>query len=349
MFMQQGGTFDLSLQVTIPNEFQNLAKVNIGYTAGIETSKLAHQWILKCNEMDKIITISSFSKSIFDSTEYEAHNRDTGEKVLLRTQVPVEFVNYPTKSYEQLPDIDLSVSTSFNFLTVAQSGPRKNLQNTIKWFIEEFRDEDVGLIVKSNIAKNCLMDRNRLYEQLRGLINQQGEKNCKVYLLHGDMTDEEMHSLYKHDRVDAFLALPHGEGFGLPIFEAAYSGLPVVATGWSGQLDYLIDSDGQEQFYNVAFDLQPVQKEVVWDGVLVADSMWAYAREGSAKEKMRLCYENAKIGTIVWNNTRLPECFSAKKQYTKFVDIITDTYNEDCHTIDNEEWWKDNNEVVEYG
>jgi glycosyltransferase involved in cell wall biosynthesis len=341
MFMQQGGTFDLSLQVTIPNEFQNLAKVNIGYTAGIETSKLSHQWILKCNEMDKIITISSFSKSIFDSTEYEAQNRDTGEKVVLRTQVPVEFVNYPTKSYEQLPDIDLSVSTSFNFLTVAQSGPRKNLQNTIKWFIEEFRDEDVGLIVKSNIAKNCLMDRNRLYEQLRGFINQQGEKNCKVYLLHGDMTDEEMHSLYKHDRVDALLALPHGEGFGLPIFEAAYSGLPVVATGWSGQLDFLIDSDGQEQFYNVAFDLQPVQKEVVWDGVLVADSMWAYAREGSAKEQMRLCYENVKSGTIVWNNTGLLKRFSAKKQYERFVGLIVGTHDEDINIIEE-------NEVITY-
>ena len=34
-FIQEGGTFDMSLQVTIPNEFEKLAGYNIGYTAGI--------------------------------------------------------------------------------------------------------------------------------------------------------------------------------------------------------------------------------------------------------------------------------------------------------------------------
>jgi hypothetical protein len=93
-----------------------------------------------------------------------------------------------------------------------------------------------------------------------------------------------------------------------------------VTTGWSGQLDFLVDAEGQEQFYNVAFDLQQVQKEVVWDGVIVPDSMWAYARETSAKEKMRLCYENIKADTIVWNNTRLTERFSTEKMYEQFVE-----------------------------
>ena len=50
--------------------------------------------------------------------------------------------------------------------------------------------------------------------------------------------------------------------------------------------------------------------------------MWAYAREGSAKEKMRLCYENVKADTIVWNNTILPERFSTEKMYKKFVEAM---------------------------
>ena len=54
----------------------------------------------------------------------------------------------------------------FNFLTVAQFGPRKNVPNTIKWFVEEFHDEEVGLIVKSNIAKNCIIDREKLYSDM---------------------------------------------------------------------------------------------------------------------------------------------------------------------------------------
>ena len=133
---------------------------------------------------------------MFENTEYEAQNQQTGQRVLLKTQVPVEFVNYPVKTYDNLPELELDLSTSFNFLTIAQMGPRKNLQNTIKWFIEEFRNDDVGLVVKTNIAKNCLMDRNRLFKDLTAFIRQQGERQCKVFLLHGDMTDAEIHSLY---------------------------------------------------------------------------------------------------------------------------------------------------------
>ena len=143
------------------------------------------------------------------------------------------------------------------------------------------------------------------------------------------MTDEEMHSLYRHEKISAFLALPHGEGFGLPIFEAAYSGIPVVATGWSGHLDFLTDKDGKEHFYNVSFDLQPVQNEVVWENVLIAESMWAYPREQSAKQNMRQCYEdiiNNTEDTFATNaceySIQLCDRFSAEKMYADFCDGI---------------------------
>jgi glycosyltransferase involved in cell wall biosynthesis len=316
-FIQQGGKFDMSVQVTIPNEFQRLAPINVGYTAGIETTKVAHQWIQKSNEMDKIIVVSGHSKQVFENTEYQAKNQQTGEDVVLRTTTPVEAVGYPVKTFESLSELDLELSTSFNFLTVAQFGPRKNLPNLIKWFVEEFRNEDVGLVIKTNIAKNNLADRNALMKIVTEKTRLLGERQCKVFILHGDMTDAEMHSLYVNPQINAFVSLPHGEGFGLPIFEAAYSGLPVVATGWSGQLDFLVDAEGKEQFYNVAFDLRQVQKEVHWDGVIVPDSMWAFAREGSAKEQMRACFEN---------NTRredyaeqLHERFSEQAMYEQFV------------------------------
>ncbi len=336
-YIQSGGKFDISLQVTIPNEFQRIAPVNVGYTAGIETTKVSHQWIQKVNEMDKIITISSHSKRVFENTEYQAQIEQTGQQVTLKTQVPIEYVNYPVKTYESVPELELELATSFNFLAVAQFGPRKNLQNTIKWFVEEFRDDDVGLVIKSNIAKNCFMDRRRLHGDLTNFLRQQGERQCKVYLLHGDMTDEEMHSLYCNPQIHAFVSLPHGEGFGLPIFEAAYSGLPVVATGWSGQLDFLVDTEGREHFYNVAFDLQPVQKEVVWDGVIIKDSMWAYPREGSAKEQMRACYKE-QTGNAPTNlrqheyATQLQERFSEEAQYKKFVEA----FYEDNEVTDDE-------------
>jgi len=330
-YIQSGGQYDISVQVTIPNEWEKIAKVNVGYTAGIETTRVAPLWLQKGNEaVDNIIVVSNHSKNVYLNTTATATDTRTNVQIPeYRLETPIEVVNYPTKKYDNLPSVELGMSTEFNFLTCAQFGPRKNLPNTIKWFVEEFVDnDDVGLVVKSNIAKNCLLDREKMFMDLKAFVAQLPEHKCKIYLLHGDMTDEEMHSLYKHEKISAFLALPHGEGYGLPIFEAAYSGLPVVSVVWSGQSDYLIH-DKKTMCYEVSYDLNSVQPEVVWENVLIAESAWAFAREQSAKEKMRLCYDdiiNNVEGSIASKSAEYAEVlhdnFSEDKLYSQFVECV---------------------------
>lgn len=329
MYAQSGGQFDVSFQVTIPNEWQRLAPINVGYTAGIETTRVAHQWLEKGNEMNGIVVVSNHSKTTYEQTTYQGVNEQTGQEVLLQLQVPIKSVNYPAKKFETLPDVELKLDYDINFLAAAQLSPRKNMINTIKWFIEEFKDEEVGLVLKGNTAKNCLMDREHTLRNVQAITAQYPDRKCKVYLLHGDMSDEEMHSLQTHPQIAALISLAHGEGFGLPIFEAAYSGTPVIATGWSGQLDFLVDEAGKQNFYNVSFDLAPVQDEVVWDGVLIKESMWAYAREQSAKERMRDCYNDVKnqnADSVALNSCAFAEAvqerFSQEKQYGAMVDAV---------------------------
>ena len=62
---KNNGTFDMSLQITIPNEWEKIAPINIGYTAGIETTRVAPVWIEKSQVVDKIITISEHSKQVY--------------------------------------------------------------------------------------------------------------------------------------------------------------------------------------------------------------------------------------------------------------------------------------------
>ena len=212
--------------------------------------------------------------------------------------------------------------------------PEKNLETTIKCFIEEFKDEDVGLVVKTNIAKNCLMDRNMCLANLRNMINQvsPGERKCKVYLIHGHMSDEEMHALYLDEKIHAMVAIPHGEGFGLPIFEAAYSGLPVISVGWSGQCDFLYDRalPPQPHFYQV-FDINTVPDAAVWNGVILKESGWSYARPHSVKQQMRNCYNditNNTEGTIAAKSCeralQLKQDFSTENMYQEFVNCVVD-------------------------
>ncbi len=68
--IQKKAPIDISLQVTIPNEWERMAPINIGYTAGIETTKVAPQWIEKAKLMDKIIVVSNHSKNVFENTTY---------------------------------------------------------------------------------------------------------------------------------------------------------------------------------------------------------------------------------------------------------------------------------------
>ena len=58
-------------------------------------------------------------------------------------------------------------------------------------------------------------------------------------MLHGDLTDEEMNSLYNHSKIKAMVSFTKGEGFGRPLLEFTATGKPVIASGWSGHIDFL--------------------------------------------------------------------------------------------------------------
>ena len=102
-FIHSGGTFDASFQVTIPNEWQNdLAPINIGFTAGIETTKVAHQWVQKGNEMNKIIVVSNHAKEVYEKTSYIA--KEGGKEFPFSVSTfgtPIEVANYAVDTLEQ--------------------------------------------------------------------------------------------------------------------------------------------------------------------------------------------------------------------------------------------------------
>ena len=329
------GGFDASIQVTIPNEFEKLAPINIGYTAGIETTKIAPHWIEKAAIMDRIIVVSNHSKSVFNNTSYHIQN-EKGEVVgLLKNETPVFAVQYAVRDIEA-EKIDLgTIETNFNFLSVAQAGPRKNLLQTVKCFLEEFKDEeDVGLILKTFTGNNSLQDRTVTKTLVRNWINKEfPDRKCSVYILHGNLTEQEMQGLYQHEKVKAFITTTHGEGFGLPIFEAAINGIPVIAPAWSGQNDFLYmpvtnEVSGKKKitplFSKISYELKPIPKEAVWEGVLQEDSMWCYPKDKSVKKSLRSVYDgynyHLKNSTLLSN--MIKEKFTPEKMYDLFCDAV---------------------------
>ena len=299
-FLNAQGAFDMSIQVTIPNEWERLAPVNIGVTAGIETDRVSPEWIEKSILMDKIITISEHSKETFVNTVYNAVNNQTNEEIKFKCETPVEYVSYPVLKHKP-SDLNLDITTKFNFLTVAQISPRKNIEQLIKCFVESFKDnEEVGLIIKGNSSKNSLIDRLNTLNRVKSLLHKYGDRKCKIYLLHGYLNDNEMAGLYTHPDIHALVSTSHGEGYGLPLFEAAYYGLPVIATDWSGPVDFLYKSVKQKNgnlkkkhmFSRISYQLKEIQQDAIWDKILVKDSKWAFPEEGSIKMNLEEMYKD---------------------------------------------------------
>tara|TARA_R110002153_G_scaffold31698_3_gene96384 strand:- start:4012 stop:5253 length:1242 start_codon:yes stop_codon:yes gene_type:complete len=329
MHVNMGGSFDVSLQVTIPAEFENIAPYNVGYTAGAETNCISHEWVQQINKMHKVITTSEHTKRSIVNTTYTQKNSDTGEDAgTLEVFTPVDSVNYPVKIIE--PEaIDLEIDTKFNFLVVAQWCPRKNLEATIAWFVQEFKDNPtVGLVVKTNQVKNSTMDKNFTRARMSALLESLGERKCKIYLIHGDLTEGEMTSLYTHKKIKGLITLAHGEGFGLPVFEAVYNGLPVIATNWSGYLDFLSvpmkDGKLKPKFTPVSHKLQTIQTEAVYPGVLIPESAWAFAEKNSYRKALSefLTDYGKKKRMATALKKHVLENWADEKMYAKFINAL---------------------------
>lgn len=324
---KNGGSYDISVQVTIPNEWENLAPVNVGYTAGIETTKVAPIWLQKANQMDKIIVVSNHSKGVFEDTSYEGQDTNTGMHVNLSCLTGVSVVNYPVLPVET-QKLNLNLDYDFNYLAISQWGPRKNFDNLINWFIEENFDQEVGLVLKTSVKNNCIADRKVTEDKLKSIVSKHGDIKCKVYLIHGDLTPEEMSGLYNHKQIKCLISTAHGEGYGLPLFEAAYNGLPVVTHNWSGQADFLYvplkSGKRKPMFATVEYELGQVQKQAVWKGVIEPDSKWAYPKEGSFKKRLREIRN--EYSRFKRNATKLKkhlvENFTEEEMYGQFCDCV---------------------------
>ena len=283
------GSFDLSFQVQLPDEWDDsLANFNVGITAGVETDLCNPDWINCINKMDLVIVPSEHVKQTFERT-----GDITTNVIVVHESFHEEIENVKEDK------LDLKIDTTFNFLLVGQftadnaASDRKNIFNTLKWICEVFKDDpDVGLIIKTNHGKNTKIDKAITKKLIKDSLAQvRHGKYPKVHLLHGHMTGEEISSLYVDTAVKAFVSLTRGEGFGLPLLEAAASGLPVIATDWSGHLDFL----QKKKFIPVHYKLVDIPKSKIDKRIFVEGAKWAEPIENDFKKKIKKFRNNHEI------------------------------------------------------
>jgi len=280
---------DVAFSIQLPNEWNpNIGHKNVGVTAGVETNICSQAWIKACQSMDAVIVPSRFAKQTFVNSGYDKISviHECFYDSCIDDDVTGEEIN---------PSLEC-VKTEKNFLMFGQitgndsSTDRKNTFDTIKWFFEAYSNKNYGLIIKTNSGTNCILDKTVTKQKLNAVLNQVRPKNskAKLYFLHGMMTQPEVASLYKNPKLSGLLSATRGEGFGLPLLEAAACGLPVVATNWSGHKDFLDNGN----WLKVKKSLVAVPNEKIDGNIFVPGASWAQPDRDDFIKKINFLIKN---------------------------------------------------------
>ncbi len=289
------GLPEVYIQVTVPNEFQRFGKLNIGITAGIETTIAPKEWIDGCNKMDLIITTSNFSKEILTNTVYT--EKDSKTNVIVKQhkiEKPIEvlFEGVDTSIYNDKinDDFKLDIKENFAYLFVGHwlkgnlGQDRKDVGMLIRCFVEAFKNESdkPALVLKTSSANFSVKERENFRKRIKEIVGEV-ENPPSIYLLFGELTDKEMNELYNHPKIKSMVSITKGEGFGRPLLEFTMTGKPVIASNWSGHKDFL----PMDKSVMIGGTLTDVHESSI-DSFIIKGSKWFTANYDEVVSVLRL-------------------------------------------------------------
>lgn len=293
---------DVWIQITVPNEFQPIGRYNIGVTAGIETTICDPSWIEGLNRMNLTLVSSKHAKDTFERSKFEIQDKgQTTGAIELKKPVEVLFEGLDLKKYfpTSTSAFDLSeVKESFAYLFVGHwlqgdfGQDRKNVGYLVKAFLEVFKNKKdaPALILKTQSANASILDRNQLTKKIDDIRKSVRGTLPNVYIIHGEMSDEEINHLYNHPKVKAMVSFTKGEGFGRPLLEFSAVNKPIIASGWSGHIDFL----DKEFTYTVNGTLTNVHKSAVVEKMILKEAQWFTPDDSQAGTALKEVFTNYK-------------------------------------------------------
>lgn len=199
----------------------NYRSYKIGYTM-LEVDGLPREWVRRANKMDEVWTPSSFNADTFRASGVER---------------PVHVMPLGVNPAYFNPDIEsYPVNGVFTFLSAFEWGERKAPEILLKAFNDEFRSDEQAVLV----CKVYNQDPSVNIPRQVGLLGLKDGGGRVVFSINEVVPMHQLGALYRS--ADCFVLPSRGEGWGLPILEAMACGLPVIATEWSAQTDFIHDA-----------------------------------------------------------------------------------------------------------
>ena len=253
------------------------------------------------------IFTSEFSRDGFTNVAFDKLDNNTKQIVgQLKLEKPSEvlFEGADTDVFKEVDDFSPFLSGKFSkieedfcFLFVGHwlqgnlGEDRKDIGSMIKTFLNTFKNQKntPALIIKTSGANFSIIDRREMIKKINMVKSSvKADILPNIYLLHGDLTDEEMNEMYNHPKVKAHLTFTHGEGFGRPLLEASLSGKPIVAPISTGQADFL----DKQYSVELPHQMTKVSPNAFPKDYTTPESMWSTVNYGIAARVMLDVFKN---------------------------------------------------------
>jgi glycosyltransferase involved in cell wall biosynthesis len=238
-----------------------------------ELARFPEEWALQLDRFDEIWAPSLFIK---DSLESKC------KRPVIHMSLPCEVVlsSFLSRRYFGISESDYTFLFFFDVRSYIQ---RKNPEAAIKAFRQLLQVRPFSkarLVLKINGGELALDVIDRLRESLRDI-------SSNVTVITRLMSDNEVKNLVRC--CDCFLSLHRSEGYGRGIAEAMYLGKPVIATAYSGNMDFM----SMDTTFLVPFDLVPVGMNSYphWH-----NQMWANPDDTVASQYMARLVDDPNLG-----------------------------------------------------
>ncbi|WP_111309986.1 glycosyltransferase family 4 protein [Confluentibacter sediminis] len=245
-----------------------------------ESENIPSKFKATINLFNEIWTASTYCKDIF---------KKVYQGPILIVPHPVELSLKPKQSEKAYIVFD---EKRFSFLFVFSyhsSMERKNPFFLIEAFIKAFGTNDhVELIIKTVGGQQFKSTKKKLHQSISGhdnikIIDKELDKNSLNHLIND---------------CDCYVSMHHSEGFGLTLAEAMYLGKPTIATNYSGNTEFMDDSNS----FLVDYELGMIKNP---DSNFSSNTIWAHPDILSAVDTLKEVYYNADLRKEKAINARL--------------------------------------------
>lgn len=243
-------------------------KYNVGYWVW-ELADFPREWVAYFDHYHEIWTASQFCVDAISKVA-------PIPVVRVPHAIHMEKINALPLGHFGLRDDTFVFLSAFDFLSFFE---RKNPLALIRAFRQAFgADEKVQLVLKcSNSSANA-----KAFERMKEFT-----KGSRVTIIDAFLPKGDLNALFS--LADCYVSLHRAEGFGLPLAEAMYLGKPVLATGYSGNIDFMTVNNS----FLIKYRLLEIEEDI---GPYRKGSVWADPDVDHAAELMRYVYEHRETG-----------------------------------------------------